>query len=223
MTRSTVMVVAKEPVAGRSKTRLCPPCNAAEAAAVAEVALAHTLEAAIAAGVERRLLALDGSPGPWLPPGFEVVPQADGDLGRRLAHAWSHIDGPCVQVGMDTPQVTGANLDAALAALDGADAALGPAVDGGWWALAMGHPEAGMFDGVAMSRADTGIQQRRRLTALGLAVVDLPPMRDVDTFDDAVAVAAAMPGSDFAGLVAQLSATVGMRSVGAATEERRTP
>src|SRR5215213_8649771 len=89
-----VLVVAKAPEPGRSKTRLCPPCSPQEAAAIAEAALADTLEAVAACGVDRRVLALDGPPGPWLPPGFEVIPQVSGSLDVRLCEAWMTAGGP---------------------------------------------------------------------------------------------------------------------------------
>jgi len=73
-----VLVLAKEPRPGRVKTRLCPPCSPEEAATVAAAALADTLEAVAASGADRHILALDGRPGPWLPPGFEVV-ESDAD------------------------------------------------------------------------------------------------------------------------------------------------
>ncbi|MEO5678521.1 MAG: glycosyltransferase, partial [Acidimicrobiales bacterium] len=72
------LVLAKEPVAGRVKTRLCPPLTPAEAAAVAEAALADTLAAVARCGADRLVVALDGAPGPWLPAGFEVIPQRGG-------------------------------------------------------------------------------------------------------------------------------------------------
>jgi glycosyltransferase A (GT-A) superfamily protein (DUF2064 family) len=95
--------MAKSPVPGRVKTRLCPPCTAEEAASLAEAALADTLDAVAACGASRHILVLDGVPGPWLPPGFQVVPQTAGGLDRRLAAAWALAGGPGVQIGMDTP------------------------------------------------------------------------------------------------------------------------
>ena len=95
-----------------------PAVHAQEAAALAEAALADTLDAVAACGAGRRIVALDGAPGPWLPAGFEVVPQVDGPFDRRLAAAWAAAGGPGVQIGMDTPQVTAALLDDALAGLD---------------------------------------------------------------------------------------------------------
>ena len=192
--RETVaIVVAKAPVAGRVKTRLCPALSPAEAAAVAEAALADTLEAVVRCGADRRVLALDGQPGPWLPAGYEVIAQRGRGLDERLAAAWDDAGGPGVQVGMDTPQLVAADLDGALADLDRCDAALGPADDGGWWAIALRRPDPACFLGVPMSTSTTGAEQRRRLLRLGLSVATLPTLRDVDTIDDLAAVAGAHP------------------------------
>lgn len=185
-----VLVMAKSPVAGRVKTRLCPPCTPAEAAAIAEAALADTLDAVAACGAGRRIVALDGAPGPWLPPGFEVIPQVDGGFDQRLAAAWSAAGGAGVQIGMDTPQVTPALLDRALASLDGTSAALGLAVDGGWWAIALRRPDPCVFTGIPMSTAETGTAQHARLLALGLSVTMLPALVDLDTVADLPAVTA---------------------------------
>ena len=180
--------MAKAPVAGRVKTRLCPPCTPAEAAQMAEAALADTLDAVAACGAGRRIVALDGAPGPWLPPGFEVIPQVDGSFDLRLAAAWRAAAGDGVQIGMDTPQVTPGLLDGALASLDTDDAALGLAVDGGWWAIGLRRPDARVFVGVPMSTAHTGAAQHARLRRLGLSVHALPALVDLDTAADLPAV-----------------------------------
>jgi len=199
---AAVIVIAKEPVPGRVKTRLCPPCSPPQAAALAGAALADTLDAALATGAGRVVLALDGRPGPWCPPGVEVVGQGDGPLDRRLTTAWAAAtSGPAVLIGMDTPQVTAAELDAAIGALVHHDAVLGPATDGGWWALGLRRPHPRAFAGVPMSRPDTGARQHERLTALGLRTGRLASHTDVDTWGDAVTVARSSPGSRFAAAV----------------------
>jgi rSAM/selenodomain-associated transferase 1 len=201
--KPALLVIAKAPVAGRVKTRLCPPCTPAEAARLARAALEDTLAAAGGARRRgRRVLVLDGVPGPWLPPGWEVVAQRGDGLAARLAAAFAHAGGPALLVGMDTPQVTAAQLDAGLAALAGAGAVLGPAPDGGYWAIGLRAPDAAVFDGVPMSVAGTGAAQRRRLQALGLRTALLAPLRDVDTIADAHAVAAAAPAGRFAAALA---------------------
>ncbi len=195
---TTLVVLAKAPVAGRSKTRLTPPCTPREAADLAEAALADTLDAVLGCSARRHVLVLDGEPGPWLPPGIEVLRQRGDGLDERLASAFADIAEPALVVGMDTPQVTPALLDDGLAALDGTDAVLGPAEDGGYWAVGLRHVDDRVFLGIPMSRADTFEHQWRRLAALGRRPVRLPTLRDVDRFDDAVAVAALAPGSRFA-------------------------
>jgi glycosyltransferase A (GT-A) superfamily protein (DUF2064 family) len=185
-----VLVMAKSPVAGRVKTRLCPPCTPQEAAMLAEAALADTLDAVAACGAGRRILAIDGAPGPWLPPGFEVIPQASGPFDHRLGAAWAAAAGAGVQIGMDTPQVTAGLLNEALASLDVTSAALGLAVDGGWWAIALRRPDRRVFAGVPMSTAMTGRAQHDRLCRLGLTVTALPALVDLDTAADLPAVTA---------------------------------
>ncbi len=108
-------VIAKEPRPGFAKTRLTPPCTMTQAAAIAEASLADTLDAVLTTPARRRVLALDGAVGSWLPPGFEVVHQSDGGLDRRLAAAFAFCnstmpDEPVVLIGMDTPQVDPATL-----------------------------------------------------------------------------------------------------------------
>ncbi|MET9877010.1 DUF2064 domain-containing protein [Actinacidiphila glaucinigra] len=196
----TLLVIAKEPVPGRVKTRLTPPYTPREAAALAEAALADTLHTVLKAPARRRVLVLEGAAGPWLPPGFDVVRQGAGGLDERIAAAFDHCDrGPALLVGMDTPQLTVELL--AGVGRDGHDAWFGPAEDGGFWALGLADPgrAAALVRGVPMSTDRTGATQRHRLVAAGLSVCDLPVLRDVDTAADATAVAACCPpGSRFA-------------------------
>ncbi|MDO0926715.1 DUF2064 domain-containing protein [Streptomyces sp. TG1A-8] len=200
---TTLLVIAKEPLPGRVKTRLGPVFCAQEAASLAEAALADTLRAVAAAPAGRRVLVLDGRPGPWLPAGFEVVPQCAGGLDARLADAFARCSGPALLIGMDTPQVTPSLLTVDFA---GCDAYFGPAEDGGFWALGLARPEPALLRGVPMSSPWTGAVQRARLVAAGLRVRDLPRLRDVDTADDARAVAALAPHGAFAARLAACTA-----------------
>jgi rSAM/selenodomain-associated transferase 1 len=197
---STLVVLAKAPRAGRSKTRLCPPCTPAEAAALARAALADTLEAVLATPASRRVLVLDGPAGDWLPAGFDVLPQRGGGLDERLAHAFADVGEPALLVGMDTPQLAPADLERGLACLaaPGTDAVLGPAPDGGYWAIGLRSADPRAFLGVPMSTAQTGEAQLARLRGLGLRVALLPALRDVDRIADARAVAALAPTGRFA-------------------------
>jgi hypothetical protein len=66
---TTLLVIAKQPVPGRVKTRLVPPCTHEQAAALAEAALADTLRTVLTVPARRRVLVMDGRPGQWLPLG----------------------------------------------------------------------------------------------------------------------------------------------------------
>jgi uncharacterized protein len=197
--RARIIVMAKAPAAGRSKTRLCPPLTLEQAAALAEASLADTLRTAAGTGAGRPILALDGEPGSWLPAGFDVAPQRGDGLAQRLSGAFEDVAGPALLIGMDTPQVTPDLLRASCLELeaDGCDAVLGPALDGGWWALGLRRPDPRVFQGVPMSTPFTGAMQRCRLANLGLRYRTLPVLRDVDRIDDALAVAEEVPRSAF--------------------------
>lgn len=199
-----IIVIAKEPVPGRVKTRLTPPFSPVDAAALAQAALTDTLHAVAATPVARRLLALDGVPGDWLPAGFDVIGQRGGELDERLAAALADAHAglplPMVLIGMDTPQVTESQLTDAVRSLTTgeADAVFGPALDGGFWLLGLRQPDRSLLAGVPMSRSDTGRIQLSRLAAAGLRVALAPRLADVDTFDDAATVAREIPDSRFA-------------------------
>jgi rSAM/selenodomain-associated transferase 1 len=200
---SQLLVIAKAPVPGRVKTRLTPPCTPAQAARLAAAALADTLAAvARSRRAARRVLVLDGEPGPWMPDGFDVIPQRGGGLAERLACAFEDAGGPAFLIGMDTPQVTPGLLDAGLAALDHADAVFGAALDGGYWGIGLRRADPEVFRDVPMSAPDTAAVQRARLAALGLRTALLPALCDVDTIEDARAVAVAAPRSRFAAALA---------------------
>lgn len=213
------VVIAKEPVPGRAKTRLTPPFAPAEAALLAEAALADTLAAVAAAPVTRRVLALDGVPGDWLPAEFDVIPQRGGGLDERLAAAFadthSTLPLPMVLIGMDTPQVTPRLLaDAAGSLVSGeADAVFGPATDGGFWLLGLRRPDRSLLAGVPMSRPDTGRLQIGRLTSAGLRVAMAPVLTDVDTFREAELVAGEIPDSRFAAAFGQAMAGMAVGKV----------
>jgi uncharacterized protein len=207
---AALVVIAKAPVAGQSKTRLCPPLDPQQAATLAEAALADTLQAvAWTPDAARRVLVLDGEPGPWLPDGFELIAQRGTGFGERLANAVRDVGEALLMVGMDTPQLTRAQLAGALERLDepAVDAVLGPTCDGGYWAIGLSAPDPSVFDDVPMSTAQTGAAQRARLAALGLRPARLETLRDVDTFEDAIAVATLAPWTRFAATLELLGVT----------------
>jgi hypothetical protein len=201
--------MAKAPAVGRSKTRLCPPCSFEEAARLAKASLADTLTAVAVTRAARRVLVLDGEPGPWLPAGVDVIPQRGWGLDERLAAAFEDTGGSAFLIGMDTPQVTPALLEKSMARLchPPVDAVLGRSDDGGYWGIGLKEPDPDMLIGVPMSRPDTYAAQRHLLIRRGLLVAELPRLRDVDLIEDAWAVASAIPRSRFARTLREMNAT----------------
>ncbi|MGR2752534.1 TIGR04282 family arsenosugar biosynthesis glycosyltransferase [Agromyces arachidis] len=202
---TVVAVIAKQCRPGRVKTRLTPPYTPEDAAALAAAALDDTLEAVAGFPADRRVLYFDGEAVPDAAAAFDVVPQPAGDLDVRLAHLFDLIREPLLLLGMDTPQV---RLDHVAPALDDRSrvgAWVGPAADGGFWALAMREPDGAMIRGVPMSRDDTGRRQLDRLEAAGLEVGLLDVHTDVDTAASAASVARSAPETRFARLHARLA------------------
>jgi rSAM/selenodomain-associated transferase 1 len=201
-----ILVMAKAPTPGKTKTRLCPPCTPQEAADIAEASLIQTLEAVSGVDVSRRVLVLDGTAPSWLAGDVEVIPQRGLGLGSRLASAFADAGAPTLAIGMDTPQVTPELLGHAVETLltPGIDAVLGESTDGGYWAIGLITSDPGVFQRVPMSTAITYRMQRRRLAYLGMTTADLPLLTDVDSMRDAEEVAKHVPGTKFAESVRQV-------------------
>ncbi|GAA1593461.1 TIGR04282 family arsenosugar biosynthesis glycosyltransferase [Actinoplanes couchii] len=208
MRAAQLLLLAKAPVPGRVKTRLCPPCTPEQAALVAAAALTDTLAAGTACAARTRVLVVDGVVP--APPRWNTLPQRGDVLGDRLANAFAdtrRAGTATVLIGMDTPQITAAHLDAAFTLLGAAggpdavlgtagepDAVLGTASDGGWWALGLRDPgHAEVLRHIPTSVDTTGARTLAALRARGLRVAPLPVLCDVDTADDARRVAALCP------------------------------
>ncbi|MFF5037419.1 TIGR04282 family arsenosugar biosynthesis glycosyltransferase [Nocardia salmonicida] len=213
---ATLLVVAKAPIPGFAKTRLTPPLSPIDAAELAAAALLDTLTAVRDSGARHAVVAWTGE----LPRArraneiasalldFEVVPQRGHTFGARLAAAHAdaaHPGMPVLQIGMDTPQAGPGLLAAAATELvASADTVLGPATDGGWWALGLTDSRAArVLTDVPMSTGRTGELTRTALLRYGCRVTELPELTDVDHVEDIAAVAAASNGL-FAATAARL-------------------
>lgn len=199
----TLLVMAKAPVAGHVKTRLGADIGMEYAAELAAAALLDTISTCTDFGARHRFLALDGSladavRGHELSSRLEewtVVPQVGDTFAARLVAAHAQVPGPVVQIGMDTPQVTPVDLGVVAAGLATHQSVLAPAVDGGWWALALRDPSCARALGqVAMSTEHTYADTHHALVEAGLSVGGAPAHVDVDTVADAELVAAMGPG-----------------------------
>lgn len=183
---------AKQPEPGQVKTRLASESSPAWAARVAEAFLLDVTDR-LAAVAARRVLA-------FAPPAaeayfagvargrFVLVPQSDGDLGRRMARlVQEQLQAGAtavVLVGTDSPTLPLAFIAQAFRALEEADVVLGPATDGGYYLVGCARRLPPIFDDIPWSNAGVLAETVRRLAEPGWRLALLPPWYDVDTLDD---------------------------------------
>lgn len=210
----TVLLVAKAPAAGRSKSRLVPPLSAEQAARLHEALLLDTLDACRTEAPGVGLLHADAGEAPVLAAlaGSEtpLVLQEGRGLAQALPGAISRFagSGPVALVSSDLPGLPRGALGRAFERLAAsADVVLGPALDGGYWLIAMAADHAAPFREIPWSTpAVLGVTVARCAEA-GLAVELLEPWRDVDTLVDLdflVEDAASLEASRTVGLLHEL-------------------
>jgi glycosyltransferase A (GT-A) superfamily protein (DUF2064 family) len=201
-----LVVLATEPRADLMDGRLSPPWTLGQAAKVREAALAATLATVAAVPASRRVLALEGGEGPWLPAGFDVAAQRGGSLGNLLFgtfedcfHVSSH---PVVLIGMDTPQLSVDQLLTVRMLLETtADAVVGLTPTGGTWLIGLNHLHPDAFSGVPSRDDDTGHAQLDRLRTCGYRVSLTDELRELNDVHDAVEIASQLPGTRLADAV----------------------
>ena len=191
--RRRTIVMAKRPVAGLVKTRLCPPLAAAEAAELAQAMLEDTVEKCLASAAFETAIAADGEL-EWFRerfPGVASIFAQEGEgLGERLARAFEREarerPGASVAiVGADSPQVPAERIAAAHEAVEaGADLVLGPDQGGGYYLVALRRPVSELFTRVAMSTPTMRERTIGIARELGLRVRLLAEEFDVDTPED---------------------------------------
>jgi rSAM/selenodomain-associated transferase 1 len=201
MSSPAVIVMAKAPRPGEAKTRLVPPLTRPEAARLAACFFADT--AALALNVARELVVAyapaDGRaeledilravvPEEIFDEGRVLwLEQRGEDLGARLSSVAERAAAaglsPLLFVGTDSPTLPPPFLNDALEVLNAgrADVALGPADDGGYYALGLRAHAPGLFDSVEWSTPRAYAQTARNAARLGLRLLELPRWYDVDT------------------------------------------
>jgi uncharacterized protein len=197
MTLDTVVVIAKQPVPGRVKTRLIGDFSPAQAAELAAAALLDTFDLLDQIPCQHRVLLFDGDSGAWARRGWQVMAQSGGSLDQRLSCGFDNLgDGPALLLGMDTPHALPPQL---CFDPDTYDCCLGLAADGGFWAIGFREPNRARsaIHGVPMSVAGTGAMQHQRLREQGMSIQLLDQLRDIDTPADARSVALSHPRTRF--------------------------
>lgn len=191
-----LIVFVKAPVPGRVKTRLVPPLTH-EAAATLYCEFVQT-SLRLARALPEIVVRVAYDPAPshpdlsWLPDPPAWFPQAGGDLGARLIHAFGagFAAGAdrVVIIGSDSPDLPRAHLEEAFARLAGGPAALGPAEDGGYYLIGLRRDAPpnwpDLFRRIPWSGPRVADATRTAARCAGIPVALLPPWRDIDRPED---------------------------------------
>ncbi len=188
MKEITVVIFAKAPRAGEVKTRLIPALGPDGAAMLARSLLRHTIEQAIAADVGTvELCRTPDDERTWaeiaVPSIVAQSTQGAGDLGERLARASKRVidaGSAVVLIGTDCPSLDARTLQSLASSLEEADAAIAPAVDGGYVALALKRYHPRLFESMDWSTSTVAAETLRRLGELGWTTRRLAAMHDID-------------------------------------------
>lgn len=202
---NALIVVAKRPVPGNTKTRLSPPLSPRQASELYECFLMDTLaQIRQVEAVERVIAYLPGHARGYfhcLAPDFQLVQQEGPDLGARLDHALtSYLSRGyeyAVIMDSDSPTLPAAHLSRAFATLsDGADVVLGPCEDGGYYLIGCSQPIPRLLRDVHMSTPSVAADTIRLANEAGLNLVQLPTWYDVDDGDSLLRLVGEMDGLD---------------------------
>jgi len=188
--RSAVVIVAKRPIPGNVKTRLCPPLSCDEAAELYACFLEDTINKIGALPGVSKYLAIDGekpeSSAISLPGSFKAIGQGTGNLGDRLNHL-SHLLFQGVDrllfVGADSPNLPHLYLKRALEELNYCDVVIGPSEDGGYYLIGMRNHFSCLFNNIDWSTSLVFEQTVNRAQGENLKVGIISTWYDVDTGD----------------------------------------
>ncbi len=182
----TLILFARFPEPGRTKTRLIVSLGPDGAADLHRALVEHTL---VKARQAARNLALNleihhtGNLDPmrvWLGADLCFRPQAEGDLGARMSAALDKAAAPMVLIGSDCPDLTVDTLVTAFDVLKGKDVVLGPAVDGGYYLIGMRQPQPVLFRRIPWGSGHVLARTRDRLEKAGLTWEEIATLADID-------------------------------------------
>uniref|UniRef100_A0A7C4AGN8 Glycosyltransferase n=1 Tax=Fundidesulfovibrio putealis TaxID=270496 RepID=A0A7C4AGN8_9BACT len=194
-----LLLMLRAPVPGRVKTRLAAAVGEERAAALYRAFVEDELAALAGCGADV-VLCLDADTPEeieavrhWLGRERPLIPQARGGLGQRMAEAlrWAYGKGyaAAAVLGSDLPGLDAATARQLAQACGEREAVIGPAPDGGYWALGFRADclREEVFTDMPWSTPELYALTMKRLEGLDIAV--LPQVRDVDTLEDLRALA----------------------------------
>lgn len=188
----TLLVVAKKPAPGQTKTRLCPPLTSYQAAELYECFLRDTLDVMRKVpGVERVIGYLPDNAQDYfrqLAPDMALTCQCGASLGERLDYllteALTSGSQMAIVMDSDSPTLPVTYISQAFDRLSTADVVIGPTQDGGYYLIGMKQPQPRLLRQVQMSTHHVLADTLALAESSGLSVSLLPTWYDVDTIDD---------------------------------------
>lgn len=193
MTRDALVVMARAPIPGRSKSRLAAEVGPWRAAKIYSSILRSVLPrlASAGSGWDAFVYVAAAAEGRWFErrfPGYQVIQQSGHTLGDRLAHAFEacFLTGAprVVVVGSDVPELTTDHVFRALEALARADVVLGPSPDGGYYLVGQNSPGRPIFEGIPWSTGAVLRATLDRCREVQASTTEIEPLMDVDTAAD---------------------------------------
>ncbi|MBC8334276.1 MAG: TIGR04282 family arsenosugar biosynthesis glycosyltransferase [Anaerolineales bacterium] len=193
MKSTALIIMAKEPKVGSTKTRLCPPLEPVEAANLYEALLLDTIN--LAAEIEGADLAIAVTPPEAIDyfkeialPETILIPVACGDIGECLSRVLRDLLNKGYQrvlaLNSDGPSLPPNRIRSAIKHLDHHDLVLGPAEDGGYYLIGFKKIHADLFKDINWSTDQVLEQTLKKADQMGLSLQLLPPWYDVDTAAD---------------------------------------
>lgn len=186
-----IAILAKAPVPGLVNTRLIPAIGAHAAAVLQERLTERAITTALGADVGPVTLwcAPDATHSTFLKLVMQkrivLKPQPEGNLGARMLAATAAGSGPVLVIGTDCPALTELHLRGAANALrEGNEVVIIPAEDGGYVLIGTRAPQPALFADIAWSTNTVLADTRTRIIEQRLALIEQPPLWDVDTEAD---------------------------------------
>jgi len=203
----TLLVVAKQPIPGQTKTRLCPPLSPGLSADLYECFLRDTLDVMRKVlNVHRVVCFLPDDARDYfyrLAPEMDLTRQHGESLGERLDHLLTEAlagGSPRVVVmDSDSPTLPAEYITQAFDQLTDSDVVLGPTQDGGYYLIGMKRPQPLLLRQVQMSTSHVLADTLALAQASNLVVSLLPAWYDIDTIDDLLRLDSEINGSSMNG------------------------
>ena len=188
------MVFARNPVPGEAKTRLIPALGKEGAAKLHKKLIKHTLKMVTSCNTSyvdlyttaTKNQAFCRSCGDDY--GIQIKQQTGTDLGMRMFNAFENslrTNDWAILIGTDCPAMQAADLVKSIGKLEsGADAVIGPAVDGGYYLIGLCRNDESLFSNMPWGTRQVASLTYEKMKALNWRVSTLPLRRDIDRPED---------------------------------------